>query len=355
MKQTIHGLLKMSALRFAALFLTIAVIVSVMIVLTIDFLWDGRFNPELEFAGVITPLLDGLFIVIFVTAMLNEIRVEIERRKMAEEEIRQLNEELDLKVQEKTRQLLEAQEELVRKEKLATLGQLAGSVGHELRNPLGVISNAIYFLKTVMPDAGETIKEYLDIIKNEVNNSQRIISDLLDFSRTKTPQLQLIAANGLIKQTLGKCSIPENIRVHIDIPETLPRIKIDPFQMGQVFQNLITNAVQAMPNGGSVKIAARLISSDVGAGLVPAHVQGGQPQGLPLQDFIEISVTDTGEGISPENMGKLFQPLFTTKAKGIGLGLTVSKNLTEANGGKLEVESQIGNGTTFAVILPVEK
>ncbi len=280
---------------------------------------------------------------------------EIAERKRAEKEIRKLNDELEMKVKERTKQLLDAQEELVRKEKLATLGQLAGSVGHELRNPLGVMSNAIYFLKTVMPDAGETIKEYLDIIKNEVNNSQRIISDLLDFSRTKTPQLQLIPANKLIRQALGKCGIPENITVHIDIPETLPMIKIDPFQMGQVFQNLITNAVQAMPNGGSVKIAARLISSDVGAGLVPAHVQGGQPQGLPLQDFIEISVTDTGEGISPENMGKLFQPLFTTKAKGIGLGLTVSKNLTEANGGKLEVESQIGNGTTFAVILPVEK
>ncbi len=291
---------------------------------------------------------------------------EISERRLAEEEIRKLNNNLELKVEERTKQLLEAREELVRKEKLATLGQLAGSVGHELRNPLGVINNAIYFLKTVMPEADETVKEYLNIIKNEVDNSQRIISDLLDFSRTKTPQSQPIAADELIKQSLGKCSIPENITVHIDISETLPRIKVDPFQMGQVFQNLIINAVQAMPNGGTLRASARQIADcgknqfrNADCGLrndeQPNDAVSPKSEIANPQSEIEISVTDTGEGISPENMEKLFQPLFTTKAKGIGLGLTVSKNLTEANGGNLEVESELGNGTTFKVTLPVEK
>ena len=129
MEQTVHGLLKVSRLRFAILFMLIAVIVSVMIVLTIDFLWDGRFNLELEFAGVITPFLDGLFLVVFVTAMLDEIRADVEWRKTAEDDIRKLNEELELKVAERTKQLVEAQEELVRKEKLAILGQAFGERG----------------------------------------------------------------------------------------------------------------------------------------------------------------------------------------------------------------------------------
>ncbi len=275
-------------------------------------------------------------------------------------------EELELQVRERTKQLLEAQKELVRKEKFATLGQLAGSVGHELRNPLGVISNAIYFLKTVMPEADETVKEYLNIIKNEVDNSQRIISALLDSTSTKMPRLQLIAANDLLKQALGKCSIPENIMLHIDISETLPGIKVDPLQMGQVFQNLITNAVQAMPNGGALRVSARQIAdcgknqfrnADCGLRNDEQSNDAVSPKSeiANPQSEIEISVTDTGEGISPENMEKLFHPLFTTKARGIGLGLTVSKNLIEANNGKIEMKSQLGNGTTFTVILPAEK
>lgn len=278
--------------------------------------------------------------------------------KEGRERYRKLNEELELKVHERTEQLLDAQEELVRKEKLSILGQLSGSVGHELRNPLGVISNAVYFLQTTMSGADETVREYLDIIKSEVNNSLRIISDLLEFSRTKTPQIRSIPVNEMISQSLDKCNIPGNITIQIDIPETLPLISVDPFQMGQVFQNLITNGVQAMPDGGVLRISARIVPSS------KFQVQGSEipPLSPPLprgemggRDFIEISVTDTGEGISPENMSKLFQPLFTTKARGIGLGLALSKRIIEANNGSIEVQSQSGKGTTFTVILPVEK
>jgi len=251
-----------------------------------------------------------------------------------------------------------AQEELIRKEKLAILGQLAGIVGHEIRNPLGVINNAVYFLKTVMTDADDIVKEYLDIIKQEIDNSQHIIADLLDFARTKIPKITPITVGALVTQALDKCTKPENIDVQTDIPDTLPQVNVDPFQMGQVLQNLIINAVQAMPAGGALRITAQRVAS------FKTKVASSESESSLLQletfnlkpdtDFIEISITDTGEGISPENMEKLFQPLFTTKSKGIGLGLVVCKNLVEANGGKIEVESKPEKGTTFRIILPVE-
>lgn len=258
---------------------------------------------------------------------------DVSEHKRAEKEIRKLNEELETKVQERTKQLLEVQEELVRKEKLSILGQLSGSVGHELRNPLGVMSNAVYFLKIVLSDADDTIKEYLDIIKKEIDNSLRIITDLLDFARTRSPQRQMVTADALVRQSLERCTIPENITVTVDVTDGLPILNIDPPQMVQVLTNFITNGVQAMPAGGMLTI------------------RGGQDS----EGAVRLDVIDTGEGISSENMRKLFLPLFTTKAKGIGLGLVVCKNLVEANGGRIEVVSELGKGACFTVKLPVDE
>lgn len=281
--------------------------------------------------------------------------LDITDRKKMEEKLRMLNEELEIKVGERTAQLMKAQEELSRKERLTMLGQLAGGVGHELRNPLGVISNAVYFLKTVLSDANETVKEYLNIIKDEVDNSQRIISDLLDLSRTKTTQTKAISVQELIRPGLAKCVIPENITMQIDLPETLPDVLADPRQMSQVFQNLITNALQAMPEGGSLSISARKVhgsklmadsNNDIGSELSAKSYKQDT-------DFVVISVSDSGKGISTENIEMLFQPLFTTKARGIGLGLAISRRFAEANNGKLEVESRGGEGATFTLTLPV--
>lgn len=284
-----------------------------------------------------------------VTGALGIVR-DVTERKRAEDEIRKLNEELETKVQERTQQLQEIQEELVRKEKLAILGQLSGSVGHELRNPLGVMSNAVYFLKIVHADADAMTREYLDIIKKEIDNSLRIITDLLDFARTKLPQRAVVTAAEVVQQSLEHCTIPENVSVTVDLPAGLPRLNVDPPQLGQVLTNFITNGVQAMPKGGALRITARL----VGAPPDGCPETGGHG-GPPLQDFVAISITDSGEGIAPENREKLFQPLFTTKSRGIGLGLVVCKNLVEANGGKIEVESDLVKGTTFTVVLPVDE
>jgi signal transduction histidine kinase len=331
LERIVRELLKLTILRVAILFVTVAVLVSMTFVATIDLLWDGSFNAELEFAGVVVPFLDSLLIVGLLVALLNAVRKEATRRQAAEESLSKLNEELEARVQVKTGQLLAAQDELVRSEKLAVLGQVAGSVGHELRNPLGVMSNAVYFLQTVLSGADDSVKEYLNIIKGEIAASERIVSDLLDSVRTKPPQPENTGVRELLEQTLGKCAVPATVAVKLDIPETLSPLHVDAQQIHQVFRNLISNGIEAMQEGGTLEIRA---SEDV-----PAKT-------------ISISVKDSGSGIDPEVLKNLFQPLFTTKARGIGLGLVVVKNLTQANGGTVIVKSEAGKGTQFTVTLP---
>ncbi len=330
LKQTVHRLLMVGTLRFAALFILAAVSLSVIIVLTIDFLWDGRYNPELEFAGVITPFIDSLFLLVFFTAMLNVMREEVQQRKLAEEQLHDVNEKLDRKVKERTQQLLEAQEELVRTEGLIVLGKIASSVGHELRNPLGVMNNAVYFLHAVLPDADESVKEYLEIIHDEITAADHILSDLLDAVRTKPPNPDSVEIREMITQALRACPIPESVTVQLDIPDSSPQLLVDPLQIQQVFRNLLSNAVEAMPEGGTLEIRA-------------------EPEGT----TVTVSIRDSGSGMTPQTLHKLFQPLFTTKTRRIGLGLAVVKNLTEANGGSIEVQSKPGKGSTFSVTLPV--
>jgi len=313
-------------------------------------------DPVVELAQATTRLAQGDLSIQVKTRSSGEIQMLVDSfNRMAEE------------LGKRTRDLLDAQEELVRKEKLSILGQLSGSVGHELRNPLGVMSNAVFFLQMVLADADETTREYLNIIKQEIDNSQRIITDLLDFARTKTPQTITVTARQLLDEGLGKCVIPDSVDLQTELPDSLPLLKIDPQQMGQVFQNLITNAIQAMPNGGSVRVSSRWIQgsrfkvqssrfkvqgSRFGVQGSEKTIEHGTWNVEPDADFVEISIVDSGEGISAENMNKLFQPLFTTKAKGIGLGLVVCKNLVEANGGRIEVKSELGKGSTFVVLLP---
>ena len=257
--------------------------------------------------------------------------VDVTERKRAEEALKEYSERLEEMVEERTQELQDAQEQLVRREKLAALGQLAGGVAHELRTPLGVISNAGYYLKLVNPHADETTREYLDMISAEVGKATKIISDLLDFTHVKSSERQPATISALVDHTFAQCPAAENVQVNLQIPPDLPTLFVDPQQIEQVLANLITNAYQAMPEGGTLTISAK--AEQAGA---------------------TLSIADTGCGTSLENMDKLFEPLFTTKARGIGLGLAISKNLVEANGGTIEVESDSvpGKGSTFTVTLP---
>jgi PAS domain S-box-containing protein len=257
---------------------------------------------------------------------------DITERKAAEEALKEYSDRLEEMVEERTQELRDAQEQLVRREKLAVLGQLAGGVGHELRNPLGAISNAAYFLNMVLEEPEPDVKETLDILEKEVKTSERIISSLLDFARAKPPTRRKVDINEVVQEALSRATVPGNVEVVSQLDEALPIILADPGQLAQVFGNIILNAIQAMPEGGRL-----LVKSEI-----------------PTPEWVAVSFADTGAGIPEENLGKLFEPLFTTKAKGIGLGLAVTKTLVEGHEGTIEVQSELGKGSTFTIRLPVD-
>ena len=229
-------------------------------------------------------------------------------------------------VEERTRELNRTHKALVQKEKLAVLGELAASVSHELRNPLGVIKNAIYFFKMRLHTfKDEEIKENIQLIDKEITTANKIISDLLDFTRDKTPVRLSVDLNNLVKEMLSKASIPNNIKVITELTESMITVSADPTQIAQVFSNLIENALQAMEDGGTLRVATK------------------------SNGTAEVVFADDGCGIPQDNLEKIFEPLFTTKTKGIGLGLAISKSLIESNGGSISAESNGTQGSTFTV------
>ncbi|TKJ43545.1 hypothetical protein CEE35_08710 [Candidatus Aerophobetes bacterium Ae_b3b] len=232
---------------------------------------------------------------------------------------------------ERTRELEEIQEKLVQKERLAAMGEMAAGLAHEIRNPLSVIRNSIYFLQTVLSGKEKIkVEKHLKIIDQEIDETASIIEELLNFTREVKPELSWTKIDDLIKESLKSLPIPRKIRLAKKLGKDVPRIRLDKVQMRQALKNLITNAVQAMPQGGDLKIGVKV-----------------------NKRHLVISVSDTGEGISEKNLEKVFQPLFTTRARGIGLGLAITKRLIEANQGEIEVESREGEGATFYLKLPL--
>jgi PAS domain S-box-containing protein len=261
------------------------------------------------------------------TPYLIGVGIDIAERKRAEEELGLYRDHLEQLVEQRTQELEEAQEQLLRQERLTVLGQLSSSVGHELRNPLGVIKNAAYFLNMKLrADADKAIKENVDIINREVNIATRIITDLLDLARVSPPLREDVDLRQLLTETLSRSSIPNNVTVATAFGENMAPVYVDPLQMSQIFANLTQNALQAMAEGGTLTISTR------------------ESNGVP-----EVVFIDDGCGIPQANLKKIFEPLYTTKPRGIGLGLTLSNNLAKANDAVIFVESREGEGSTFTV------
>ncbi len=243
-----------------------------------------------------------------------ELREEIRERRLAQEAL-----------EEKTRALETAQEDLVRQERLATLGQFAAGVSHELRNPLGVIRNSVYYLSMVLPEE-ERVRKHLTILDREVSTATRIISGLLDFSRVRPPTRVRTELTGLVREEVERTALPDSVRLMLIVDDGLPQLPVDPDQVRLILGNLISNAIQAMPNGGTLAIEV-------------VRTGGG----------VAVAVADTGDGIAAENLEKIFEPLFTTKARGIGLGLALARRLAKSNGASIAVQSTLGQGSRFTV------
>ena len=227
-----------------------------------------------------------------------------------------------------------AQERLIRSEKLAAIGQLASGVGHELRNPLGAIKTAVQYVKrkvaaSELPASEPRALEFLGLIDEEVDRANKVITDLLSFSRVAKPAVSLVKVEGIIRDALNHVAVPGNVNLVTGVSPELPMVMVDAGQIQQVFVNVILNALEAMPEGGRLEIRAS--SKD---------------------DLVTVECTDTGSGIPEAVVGKIFEPLFTTKAKGIGLGLAMSKSIMERHGGDIGVRSKEGEGTTFTLSLP---
>ncbi|NWG10254.1 GAF domain-containing protein [Candidatus Bathyarchaeota archaeon] len=255
----------------------------------------------------------------------------IDSLRDARKQLEEYTEQLEQKMEERTCQLKKSQEQLLKAQRFAVIGELAGMVGHDLRNPLTSIAGAQYYLKKRMiQQTDEKIKEMLELIEKNIAYSNKIINDLLDYSREVELELTQNGPKSIIKEALSIVEIPYNVQV-TDLTQNKPRIMLDTGKIQRAFVNIIKNAVEAMPKGGTLTIKSRRAG-----------------------EFLEIVFADTGMGMSKRTLEKLWTPLFTTKAKGMGFGLPICKRFIEAHGGSISVESTQGKGTTIKVTFPIK-
>jgi two-component system NtrC family sensor kinase len=266
-----------------------------------------------------------------------------QRLQLAVAEINDSRQQLETRVRERTAQLEAAQRKLVQTDRLASLGQLAASVAHEINNPLSGVLNLSMLMQRILTDEGippgrlVEFRGYLADVSHETARAGRIVSDMLAFSRRSAPRRGDEDLNAIIRKTLTLVDHKLrllNVEITLDLAASLPPVPCDASQVQQVVLNLVLNAAEAMADGGRITLSTRA---------------------FPGENTAQLSVTDGGTGIPPEMLSRIFDPFFTTKEEGtgVGLGLAVVYGIVRAHGGDIEVESTPGVGTCFRIALPL--
>src|SRR5262249_22458976 len=215
-----------------------------------------------------------------------------------------------------------------RSERLATIGQVAAGVAHEIRNPLNVVKTSVYFLLNARQPTPAKAAEHLQRIEKHVTMADGVITALSNFAKMPVPDLRPVDLEKSLRDALENNPLPESVQASLVLPATVPRVLADRDQLAIVFGNLIRNAREAMPNGGQLTLRARQETESV-----------------------IVTVTDTGVGIAPEHLHRIMEPFYSTKARGLGLGLALARAILDKNKGSLQVTSQPGSGSTFTVRL----
>lgn len=236
---------------------------------------------------------------------------------------------------EMVKNLKDTQEKLLRSERLSTLGQLSGSISHELRNPLGVIDSSAYYLKRRLRDVDKKVQVHLDRIRSGVKRAIGIIESLLSLTRMKALRLERLDLIALTSEVIRTSKVPATINVTENFPEQDILIDADREQLRMAFQNIINNAVQAMDSKGTLTVTV-------------SRITGGRA---------EVSFADNGSGMVLEELNRIFEPLFSTRARGIGLGLSIVKMIIDKHDGTIEAKSELGRGTILIIrfLLCVDK
>ena len=227
----------------------------------------------------------------------------------------------------------ELESALAQQGKMASLGVLSSGVAHEINNPLGVILGYAGYLEKKIPEDDPNFT-FIHEIKRESKRCKKIVQNLLSYSRTPLPVLEPTDISQLLRQIIdfaGNHTDLYHIRIIQNIADDIPSIPADADQLRQVAINLLLNAGSASPKGSEINVTAQLEENK----------------------YVQITITDSGEGISEENLEKIFEPFFTTKARGTGLGLAITKQIIEMHQGQISIDSEVGQGTTVIILLPL--
>ena len=263
-------------------------------------------------------------------AVNTDLTAEIEQRQEVQETLEATNAALV----ERTGQLQAAQETLVKQERLATLGELTATVSHELRNPMGAIRSSLYLAKQKTEGQGLGVERALDRAERNIVRCDNIIAELLDFARDTPPNLEEIAADSWLRQTLAEQDLPEGVEIALELGAASATIAFDQERLRRAVINVIDNAVQAMVENPPERGKRLTVTTGL------------------QQDRFDIIVQDTGPGMDDETLEKIFEPLFSTKSFGVGLGVPTVKKILESHGGGIRYDSTLGRGTTVTLWLP---